>query len=185
MDEGKIMTLDAAEIAERAERLNSIAVSPETAPSLEVVRKEANAYLKAIDAKVSEARRAFMLPFEEMASALEGTLKPLREATKSFSENLLEANKARFRERVRAEWGILTSLDPDGNVAPFDEVYDPSWYRLPEKEWKPRLASAIREYVHRDEKTTAYFVLECTNGQVRDVEGFLIANKIIYRKETL
>ena len=174
------------EITDRVNKLKAICVSKENAKSLEAIRTETNNYIKSVKFTIEEAKKEFLKPFAAVEEQALAILNPLEEANREFSDAILTQKKAVFFEKVMAEWEYLTSLDPNGNVAPFQEVYDPSWYGKPEKVWKPALASAIKKYVNKGERTTAYFVLEgCTYEDMGKVEAFLIENKIAYRKENL
>ena len=173
---------------EITKRIDAIRKLPMGLPisTLEDARADTNSYIKSVKDEIKRAKEEYLKPFSEIEKRALEVLKPLEDENARFSKELLERKKADFEAKVKAEWEYLSSLDPDGNVAPFAEVYDPDWYGTPEKVWKPLLASRIKAYVTKGERTTAYFVLEgCTKEEASEVEGFLISRKIAYRKETL
>lgn len=174
------------EIGERVAKLNSIYVAKENAKKLEEIRTESNDYIKALKTKIKEAKEEYLKPFsaiEEQALAL---IAPLEEATKDFSDRILVQKKALFMEKVQAEWEYLSSLDQNGEIAPFNEVYDPSWYGKPEKVWKPALLAAIKKYISKGNRLSVYFLLDnCTREEADLVEALLIKSKINYRKEEI
>lgn len=173
------------EITERIDAIRKLPMGLSIS-TLEDARADTNRYVKSVKDEIKKAKEEYLKPFSELENRALEVLKPLEEENARLSKELLERKKTEFEAKVKAEWEYLSSLDPDGNVAPFGEIYEPDWYGTPEKVWKPLLASRIKAYVTKGERTTAYFVLEgCTKEEASEVEGFLISRKIAYRKETL
>ena len=174
------------EINEKAERTLSLAVSPDNATSLEKVRTENNKYIKAVKAEIEKAKEEYLKPFSILeAQALEA-LKPLEEANKTLTQNILEAKKIAFRERVKEYWEQIMSLSQDGLYAPFEEVYDPAWYGKTDKEWQSKLIAAIKKYNAKDLIEGCYFVIErAPKWKIDEIEAFIISELVTYRKEQL
>ena len=174
---------------EITKRIDAIRKLPIGLPisTLEDARADTNRYVKSVKDEIKKAKEEFLKPFSELEERALEILKPLEDENARLSKELLERKKAEFDAKVKAEWEYLSSLDPDGNVAPFEEIYEPGcFYGTPEKVWKPLLAARIKAYITKGERTTAYFVLEgCTREEASEVEGFLISRKIAYRRETL
>ena len=179
----ELIVIPPQEITERIERLN-IAITPENAKKNEDLRTEGNNYVKSIKNQLKALKEEYLKPFAEQEKKVLETLKPLEDALKVYGENILEAKKISFREKVYKEWTYLVQLDTDGNIAPFDEIYDPSWYGLAEKEWKPRLIAAWKKYVTSGQVVNATLFLESVSeGALWEIEKELIARRINYQKE--
>lgn len=182
----QIITIEQAEIMERAERLKSILIVPENAKKLESLRTETGDYLKSIKTQLKEAKDKYLEPFAVQEAQVLATIKPLEDALKRFSDEILDSKKIAFRNKVCQEWEYLVQSDIDGNIAPFDEIYDPAWYGKAEKVWKPLLIKAWKTYIRKGDKANFYFVLEnCEREKAEAVERFIIENKINYRKEEI
>ena len=181
----ELITMQDAEIAMLTSRLESICVSTKNITALEEIRAETNKKLKEAKDAISAAEKEYLKPFDEMRKAALAKLEPLEKATKKFSADILEAKKTAFREKVEEEWKILSTMNEEGLVAPFEEVYDPSWYGMAEKDWKPLLIKAIKRHLTKDDEATVYLKLYCSKQEASQVENYLIENKITYEKEIL
>ena len=181
----EIITLQDAELAALVARLQSIAITPDNITALESVRADTNKKLKEAKEAIAQAKEDYLKPFAEIEQSALARLKPLEDAARKFASDLLETKKAAFRDKVQAEWRILSMMSEDGVIAPFEEIYNPAWYGMPEKEWKPLLASSIKRHASKDERITLYLKLRCTNAEAGEVEGMLIQNHIVYEKEIL
>ena len=180
----ELMRIPPEEIAERINRLQSVAITPDNVLKNEDLRTEVNAYVKGIKTQLKDLKEEFLKPFTEQERVVLATLKPLEDEAKIFADAVLEAKKIRFRETVRQEWTYLVQMDTEGNIAPFDEIYDDKWYGLPQKEWKPKLISAWKSYITSGEIVNATFHLESVSLEaVREIEKFIIEKRVMYRKE--
>lgn len=180
----ELMKIPPREIEERVARLKAVAITPENAKKNEDLRTEGNAYVKSIKNQIKALKEEYLKPFTEQEKAVLEALKPLEDELKAFSESVLEAKKIAFRNKVYQEWTYLVQMDMDGNIAPFEEIYDPSWYGDAEKEWKPKLIAAWKSYVTSGEIVNATFHLERVSmGSVREIEKIIIEKRIMYRKE--
>ena len=175
-----------SEINEKAERTLSLAVSKENATSLEKVRTENNKYIKSVKEKIEEARQEFLKPFNALEQQALEALKPLEEANKTLTQNILEAKKTAFREKVKEYWEQIMTLDPDGLYTPFEEVYDPAWYGDSGKDWQSKLIAAIKKHNSKDLIQGCYFIIErAPKWKLDEIEAFIISELVTYRKETL
>lgn len=181
----ELITMQDAEIATLTTRLQSICVSTKNLTALEEIRADTNKKIKEAKDAISSAEKEYLKPFDEMKKIALSKLEPLEKAAKKFSADILEAKKTAFREKVEEEWKILSTMNEEGLVAPFEEVYDPSWYQLAEKEWKPLLIKAIKNYAHKDESAVLYLKLFCTKEDAFKVEKYLTENRIAYEKELM
>lgn len=180
----ELMVIAPKEVSDRIERLQAVVITPENAKKNEDLRTEGNAYVKDIKSQLKALKEEYLKPFTEQEEKVLAAIKPLEDELKIFSGKVLDAKKLAFRDKVYKEWTYLVSLDMDGNIAPFDEIYDPDWYGLPEKEWKPRLIGAWKKYITAGEVADITFHLENVSLEsAREIERYLIEHRITYRKE--
>lgn len=169
------------EVLNLADHTRNVVVS-EGARSLDDLRKENNRKIKGHRAEIESMREEYLKPFEETYKPFLLALNELEEANKELSKKILQAKKSEFEDKVKKELNYLTLLG-NGEYVPFEEVYDPSWYGKPEKEWKPILARRVKDYLEKDDRHTYTFSFFSAKKDADLVSKLLDDLNIIYIKE--
>lgn len=156
------------------------AIAPSNVARYEDLRTENNKYIKEIQGEVDSAKKDYLEPFNAIASQVTEALKPLVEANKSFADKILEAKKAKFKQDVREEFGLIARPDSNGELPDFETIFDPGWYGNKVADWKDKLKTKIRKSEVADESVKAYIRVECTKSQLDDLERYIISQLIHY-----
>ena len=151
------VTIELAYVNQRIDMLQKMAVTPENAKKLEDLRTDTNKFIKGVLDLIEEKKEEYLAPFHESEEHLLSQLRPLMQANEDFAERILEAKKIAFEGKVKQRWEELCSLDLNGEIVPFNEVYDPKWYGKSEKVWLNALISAIKAYKQKGIFTSAKY----------------------------
>lgn len=183
----QIITMDLAELqakaTERAERCRNLAIAPTNARSFDSLRTENNKFIKDTEKALDGARKEFLRPFDEMAGKYLGALEPLREANKVLSNEILSARKEAFRNDMYEAWQGIATANGNGEVTPFDEAFDPSWYGKTKAEANRLLSEAMRKARLRKKRGVHTYTLVATEDRFEELEQFMDTHCIAYERE--
>lgn len=174
-----------SESTKRAESTSKMAVSPLNASNYETVRTENNKYIKDIRHRLDEAREVWDKPFEERALRVLAALKPLEEANKTLANSILFAKKKAFEDSMRERWKELALANPDGEIVPFEDVFDPKWYCKTKHDAEMALAVGMRRCADRKTKEVVSLTIYSDRDTIRRLKEWLAENGATYEMEEM
>lgn len=160
-------------IMAKVDTLNNIAIDPSRITALETIRTENNDFIKSYESRVKEVFDLVTAPVMEKLQPVLDSLKPLKEANKDFADKILDSKKESFKETVKAEW-MNIGLAGDGDLPPFEKVYDDKWYGKARKVWMPLLSAKIKKVSQMNERHDFIVRVRCTYSELSEIEGLLI-----------
>lgn len=167
-----------SEVEKRISAMGNLAIAPSNATAYETLRKDNNSYIKLVKGNIEKAKEEYLKPFDEKANELLEAIKPLEEANKKLSAEILEAKKKRFELDMRHEWETIAMPDENGEVVPFESVYDPSWYSKTKQDAKELMAKRLKWEISKKRKVQACIILDCTKEELKAVKDFVYENRI-------
>lgn len=171
------------EVSERVGKCQNLAIAPSNASSFDSLRKENNDYIRSVKQKVDSFREEVLKPYEARLAQILEELKPLEVANRALSNEILNAKKERFRRDMEAEYRDIVTADINGEIIPFDRVYDPSWYGKTKTEARGLLAQAIRKERLKAERVTYSYIVFADRARLEELELFMQTHGIDYQRE--
>lgn len=171
------------EVSERVGRCQNLAIAPSNASSFDSLRKDNNDYIRSVKAKVEGFREEVLKPYEERLAKILDELKPLEVANKALSNEILNAKKERFRKDMEAEYKDIVTADINGEIIPFERVFDPSWYGKTKTEARGLLAQALRKEKLKAERATYSYIVFADRARLEELELFMQTHGIDYQRE--
>lgn len=178
--ENQLINLNLANLAteaqEKADRLNSLAVSTTNITSLETARTEANKEIKAVKTQIEEAKKAYLKPFAEIEAKYLEALKPYEDATKAFSSAILEAKKTKRQEELREVYDsiAITHLDEDGALPDWVPSFETATEGITQTTTKQVARDLISNRIANGKKTEVAVVLKGSRANIEKVKSFAI-----------
>ena len=166
----------ATEAEEKANRLNSLAVSIDNFSSLETVRTEANKEIKAIKAQIEEAKKAYLKPFAEIEAKYLEALKPYEDAAKTLSGSILEAKKAKHQQALKEMYNAIAYnyIDEDGCLPSWLPAFEVATEGISQTTTKQVARDLIANRIANAKKTEFAVVLKGSRANIEKVKSFAI-----------
>lgn len=166
----------ATEAEEKANRLNSLAVSIENFASLEGLRTEANKEIKAIKTQIEEAKKAYLKPFAEIEAKYLEALKPYEEAAKAFTGEILEAKKAKRQAELKEMYQAIAFayLDEDGCLPDWIPSFETATEGITQTTTKQVARDLISNRIANARKSEFTIILKGSRANVDKVKSFAI-----------
>ena len=163
---------------ERKKRCDGLAITLENARQCEAVRTENNKFIKGAREAIDRIKDAYLKPLNEKLKPYEDCLDGLSEANKDLSKRLLETSKERFRQSLEAEFREWGFVDEDGEVASFEEMWDPSWASKTKAEARKLLLLKLNKWKERGHKRHICVFLEASDADIERLRNYLKLNDI-------
>ena len=166
----------ATEAEEKANRLNSLAVSIDNFASLETLRTEANKEIKAIKTQIEEAKKSYLKPFAEIEAKYLEALKPYEEAAKAFTGEILEAKKAKRQAELKEMYQSIAFayLDEDGCLPNWIPSFEVATEGITQTTTKQVARDLISNRISNARKEEFTIILKGSRANVEKVKSFAI-----------
>ena len=169
-------------VAARITRLEVVAIDGEHPEKCDAIRTDNNNFIKGYKARIESAIEEYTRPLRESLQPILDALNPLEIANKEFADKILESKKIAFKNEVKAMWQEF-ALAGDGDVPPFEKVYNEKWYGKSKITWMKLLAEAIQKENRKLNAQHFTIRLECDYNTLAEVESYLIDKQLNYKVE--